>query len=345
LESIFSQDQTDKLIAWKNFLQTEKVQKWRVREDQTEEEIRNILEEANFSKGSNLTAENLDQIFHLMRNFSANRALSKLLYVDNGLDLFNQRLRELYYGRAPFPKRVDAFLRLKGIGKQTLSQLLLALDPMEYPLITSQTKDALELDAQQQQKAMEIATRKFQIENPQQYLDLTLDFLRDFVIFEQIKNLLNIEKYTSINNLIWVATREDVEGPEDVPESYTSVSLEKDLKEYLAKNPHVLEKGLKLIQKEFPTKEVGNIDLLLKDNKGYEVVAELKKGRKSDDVVGQISRYMGWVLKNRNKKVRGIIVVGEPDQRLEYSILPFGGSIKIRYYRVKFQISNEYKED
>ena len=71
----------------------------------------------------------------------------------------------------------------------------------------------------------------------------------------------------------------------------------------------------------------------------------LKKGRKSDDVVGQLSRYMGWIIKNQSKKVRGIVVVSEPDERLEYSILPFKGTVKIKYYRVKFEITDEYKEE
>ena len=68
-------------------------------------------------------------------------------------------------------------------------------------------------------------------------------------------------------------------------------------------------------------------------------------GRPTDGVIEDPSRYMGWVIKNKNKKTRGIIVVNEPDQRLEYSILPFGGSIKVKYYRVKFDISDEYKLD
>lgn len=113
----------------------------------------------------------------------------------------------------------------------------------------------------------------------------------------------------------------------------------------MAANPSRLESSLKLVQKEFDTKEVGKIDLLLTDKKGYNVVVELKKGRKSDDVVGQLSRYMGWVMKHQNKKVRGIVVVNEPDERLNYSVLPFRGAIKIKYYRVKFEVTDEYKKE
>jgi len=343
LESVFSQEQIDKIVSWKSFLETEIVKVWKEGEVKAEEEIHNILETSNFAKGTNLTESNIDQIFHLMRNFSANRALSSLLYKNNTIEVFNTKLRELYYGSAPFPKRVDDFFKLKGVGEQTLSQMLLALDPQKFPLISFLIKDALGLDAQQEQKAQQIALDKFQVENAKDYLELTIDYLADFVVFEQIKEISNLAKYTSVNDMIWLAQEKDKKG-EEAFEQYTSVSLEKDLKEYLAKNPNVLEKGLTLIQKEFPT-DVGSIDLLFSDNKGFDVITELKKGKESDIVVGQISRYIGWIIKNKNKKVRGIIVVNEPDQRLEYSILPFGGLIKIKYYRVKFEVSDEYKED
>ena len=340
---IFSQDQIENLKSWRHSLETEVALSWKTEEDKAEEEIHNLLEAKNFTGDGFLASEDFDSMFHLMRTFSANRALSKVLYIDNGLDEFNHKLKNLYYGETSFPQRVDDFFKLKGIGTQTLSQLLLALDSGKYPLITSQTKEALELDAQQEQNARKIAVDRFKIEDPQQYLERTMDYLGDFVVYEQIKELLGLEKYTSVDNLIWFATTTEEEGPEEALESYASISMEKDLRDYLAQNPGVIEKGLKLVEKEFDTKEVGKIDLLLTDKKGQTVVVELKKGRKSDDVVGQLSRYMGWVIKNRSEKVRGIVIVSEPDDRLEYSLLPFKGMIKTKYYRVRFEISDSFK--
>lgn len=337
---IFSEEQIENLKLWKRSLRTELASSWKEEEDKADEEIKTLLETKNYQKDGTLTSDDFGKLFRLMKKFSANRNLSRLLYVNNGLEKFNTELKNLYYGNEPFPRRVDSFFNLKSIGTQTLSQFLLAFDSTEYPLITSQTKEALDLDAQQEQKAMEIAIEHFQIKNIKKYLERTLDYLRDFVIFKQIKELLNLEKYTSVNNLIWFAIREADEGP---IEALASVSLEKDLRDYLAQNPFVIERGLKLVEKEFDTKEIGVMDLLLTDRKGYNVVVELKKGRKSDKVVGQLSRYIGWVMKNRDKKVRGIIVVGEPDERLEYAILPFKGMIKIKYYRVRFEITDDYK--
>lgn len=341
MATIFSTEQVEKLKTWQKVLETELARNWKEEEDAAEKEIQMLLERKNFQKDGQLLPDDLDTMFHLMRKFSANRALSKLLYTENGIEEFNLNLKNLYYGNDSFPMRVNKFLNMNGIGKQTLSQFLLTYDSTHYPLITYQTKDALELDAQQEQKAMDIAMEHFEIDNPQQYLDLTIDYLKDYVIFEEIKNLLNLEKYTSVNNLIWFAIEEG-EDQEEVLKDYASISIEKDLRDYLEKNPFIIEKDLKLIEKEFDTHEVGKIDLLLLDSKGNEVVVELKKGRESDKVVGQITRYLGWVIKNRKPKVRGIIIVNEPDSRLEYSIIPFKGLIKVKYYKVKFEITDTY---
>ena len=56
------------------------------------------------------------------------------------------------------------------------------------------------------------------------------------------------------------------------------------------------------------------------------MVIELKKGRSSDVVVGQILRYMGWVKEHLavddydQYDVRGIIISKEKDDRLEYAL-------------------------
>lgn len=51
-------------------------------------------------------------------------------------------------------------------------------------------------------------------------------------------------------------------------------------------------------------------------------VFELKKGRSSDAVVGQVQRYMGWVADQAKpgERVRGAIVVGRVDDNLRSSV-------------------------
>ena len=337
-------EQIDNLKSWKNSLQSQQALDWAANEEAAEERIHDILTEANFEKGENLTAGNFDEIFSEMRNFSNNRNLSKLLYEKPGLEIFNQRLRNLYYGKDPFVDRVNDFFKLPSIGDQTLSQFLIALDSRKYPLITKQTEGMIALDTSQEEAAGKVALERYGIQDSSKYPDRTKDFLASTVLFEAIKSATGVEKYTQVNNLIWfgyMAQGEDPDAPMSST-SITSVRLEMDLRDNLAINPSIIEKGLTLIKKEFDTKEVGKIDLLCTDKNGCEVVVELKKLLTSDAVVGQTLRYIGWVMKNRTKKVRGIIIIHEPDQRLECALIPMKDTVEIKYYKVRFEIANEY---
>jgi len=118
---------------------------------------------------------------------------------------------------------------------------------------------------------------------------------------------------------------EETEGPSEF-------AYESDLRDFLAKNLTVLERGLRLYEEEgitgveFP---VGGrfIDILAVTPEGDYVVVELKVSRGYDRVVGQLLRYMAWIAKNHaepTQKVRGIIVAREitADLSLACSGLP-----------------------
>lgn len=126
-----------------------------------------------------------------------------------------------------------------------------------------------------------------------------------------------------------------------------SVSLEKDLINYLARDPSQIEKGLELKEKEYDTRNVGRIDLLCIDRNGDFVVIETKKGKESDKVVGQIQRYMGWITRNLAKNgesVRGIIIVNEFDEWLDYAV-SVNDNIQLKYYEVKFVVRDALPEN
>lgn len=101
-------------------------------------------------------------------------------------------------------------------------------------------------------------------------------------------------------------------------------AYERDLKNFLAKNLHLLAPGLKLYEDEditgieFPA---GGrfIDILAIDEKNNYVVIELKVSRGYDRVIGQILRYIAWIEKNladSGQQVRGIIVAREISEDL-----------------------------
>ena len=110
------------------------------------------------------------------------------------------------------------------------------------------------------------------------------------------------------------------EGNEDKNE----FAYEKDLQNFLSKNLHLIEPGLKLFEDEeingieYP---VGGryIDILAIDKNNNYVVIELKVSRGYDRVVGQLLRYVAWVKKNQAEKgqiVRGIIIAREISEDL-----------------------------
>ena len=76
----------------------------------------------------------------------------------------------------------------------------------------------------------------------------------------------------------------------------------------------------KLISKQYQT-DVGPIDILARDKKTKNyVVIELKKNQTSDDTIGQLLRYMGWIKKNKKDDgVKGVIVAGQFDTKLDHA--------------------------
>lgn len=99
--------------------------------------------------------------------------------------------------------------------------------------------------------------------------------------------------------------------------------LEANLENFLAERVDQIEDGLKLLERQLDTKEVGRLDLLCEDKEGNLVVVELKKMKAGPSIIDQIQRYMGWIMEHKTKdgqKVRGIIIVGKKDTSLEYAV-------------------------
>ena len=128
--------------------------------------------------------------------------------------------------------------------------------------------------------------------------------------------------------------------------------MEKQLEEFIIENWNESEFGktLDLIYEDGVLKsqqyktDIGIIDILAKDKStGSYVVVELKRNQTSDDTVGQILRYMGWVTENfKEKNVRGIIVAGKYDEKLYYA-QNMVQAVDVFLYEVQFKLK-EYKK-
>lgn len=107
-------------------------------------------------------------------------------------------------------------------------------------------------------------------------------------------------------------------------EEYRKVQiLERVLEDILEHNLEELEPGLTLVGRQFST-AVGPIDLLAQDENGQYVVIELKRGRTSDRVVGQVARYLSWVtermVQGDDDRARAIVVGREYDKHFSAAI-------------------------
>jgi len=92
---------------------------------------------------------------------------------------------------------------------------------------------------------------------------------------------------------------------------------------------------------EYPT-DVGRIDLLAKHkDQPRWLVVELKRDQTSDQTVGQLLRYVGWVKRHLAKagdEVQGMIICGDADDALRYALSTIP-NVELRRYRVDFHLT------
>lgn len=165
-----------------------------------------------------------------------------------------------------------------------------------------------------------------------------------------IGTVSEVTKYAAeIANLIGSIQAPTIISTDETVEDPTTFVLEKHLEDFLVKNwkntplgkvYDIFEEDGDLVGQQYPS-DTGPIDILaISKDKGCLLVVELKKGRASDNVVGQIQRYMGYVkeeLAEPSQQVKGVIIALEDDLRIKRA-LSVTSNIEFYRYEVNFKL-------
>ena len=356
-------DEQIKLLLDK-FVASEEAQTWI---KQRWEDHKRWKEWINAEKLNTLPDDELKNKFLEYFNEGAGRHRFNAIYRDRivrDIKKFREAMKFLLDESIPVNKRLNEILdrdgkfHIEGIGKGLATSILMDLDLQKYATWNNKTNmglDALGLTPQfargddwgtKYQKVMEAIKH--------------IKDLKPELSFLEIDHFLHIVSATEEGKEAVKALIEGKEISSEISETIGQISkeresmefvMEKYLEEFLEENFDRIDFGAKLelyqdeenTGRQYPT-PVGNIDLLAIDrNKKEFVIIELKKGRSSDVVVGQILRYMGWVKENLavneydQYNVRGIIISKEKDDRLEYA-LKMLQNVSVFLYSVSFEL-------
>ena len=165
-----------------------------------------------------------------------------------------------------------------------------------------------------------------------------------------IGTVCNISGYQAeIEKLISGASIPVIVSNDPTVEDPSAFAMEKHLEDFLVQNWTQTELGKEYdiyaeegecVGQQYLT-DTGPLDILaIRKDKKQLLVVELKKGRASDVVVGQVLRYMGYVqeeLAENGQTVAGVIIALEDDQRIRraLAVVP---SIKFYRYQISFKL-------
>ena len=164
-----------------------------------------------------------------------------------------------------------------------------------------------------------------------------------------IGTISNISKHADeIENFIKGVSPVSISSTDKEIENPNMFVMENHLEDFLVKNwsKTPLSKKYDIYEdedvsgKQFQT-DTGAIDILAisKDKKEY-LVIELKRGRASDSVVGQIQRYMGFIKEEfleKDQRVRGVIIALENDIKVKRA-LSVTKDIDFYQYKINFDL-------
>jgi len=273
------------------------------------------------------------------------------------MDLLRKALAILVDENRSINERLNILLSSAGpmiprLGAATLTPILMIVYPEKYSVLNN---------------PVEAALRK---------INLWPSFPRDISFSEKysqvnqislaLANELSIDLWT-LDTLWWAILLERGANPDTEAEPISDEAnfeittadfgelprfgLERYLQEFMRDNWEKIhefdewqlyEQDGDLVGFEYNTNEVGRIDLLACHKKKPQwLVIELKRNQGSDQTIGQVLRYMGWVEKNlvkeASEQVYGLVICNSIDPSIQYA-LKHTRNVNVLLYEVQFQL-------
>ena len=243
-----------------------------------------------------------------------------------------------------FPRNSPNYIR--GLGRAVTTPILLMVYPEKYGVYNSKSEEGLrKLGLLPDFRGKSFAEKYIRVNRILN--ELASEYEITLWQLDEIIGCLAGDPLISVTGeKIGIISSEDEEKK---LESYEDFGLESHLEDFLVENWEKLELGKKysileedgdIVGQQYSI-PIGIIDILTKSKNDKEwLVIELKKGKSSDRVVGQILRYIGWVKENmakQHEKVEGLIVIREKDEKLDYALKTIN-NIKVMRYSVSFKL-------
>lgn len=267
--------------------------------------------------------------------------------ITRDMTALRKALLELIDENVPVATRLDRLLpngkaRVLKLGKAVLTPILLIIQPERYGVWNGTSEGAM-----RELGIWPVFERSQSIGERYQQMNQLLVHLAD----DLGANLWTLDA------LWWRVhkpngdSKPDEDSFVDVEAVGVHFGLERHLHDFLLDNWEQTEIGKEwdLVEEggdikgygyERPT-DIGKIDLLARHKKEPRwLVIELKRGQTSDDTVGQLLRYMGWVQEKEasaGETVEGLVIALNDDQKLRYALKPVP-NVRFMRYEVQFRL-------
>ena len=149
--------------------------------------------------------------------------------------------------------------------------------------------------------------------------------------YPELKNCKNKNEAKKLSEELNSGIKRNIFDSEDLLQRYLSINW-KDIPFFNDWEIQTLGSG------KFNTREIGEIDFLAKHKSQPKwLIVELKQDQSSDDTVGQILRYMGWVKEKHAEQgctVEGLIIAGSDDKRIQYALI-YTRNVAFKTYQIE----------